>query len=108
MSEFDKLISMLDESGIPYERDDDNFTMLAYGMPVGGIRRIKYPKNEDFVCSVVFGHGTYGFESGKLEIMGLLTPQEELYDSVVGHLTAEEVFYRIRKHYNKEGFKGED
>ena len=99
MNEFDELIKMLDESGIPYERDDDNHMMLAYGVPVGGIRRIKYPKKEDFICSVVFGHGTYGFTSGKLEIMGLLTPEEEKYDSVLGYLTAEDVFNRINKHY---------
>lgn len=101
MSEFGKLIKMLDESGIPYERDDDDFLMLAYGMPYGGIKRIKYPKKEDFECSVVFGNGTYGFESGKLEIMGLLTPEEEKYDSVAGYLTAKEVFNRINKHYKE-------
>lgn len=99
MQEFDKLINMLDKSGIPYERDDDNFMMLAYGVPVGGIKRIKYPKKEDFICSVVYGHGTYGFESGKLEMMGLLTPEEEACDSVLGYLTARDVFDRIRKHY---------
>lgn len=92
---------MLDQSGIPYERDDDNFLMLAYGMPYGGIQRIKYPKKEDFVCSVVYGYGTYGYESGELEIMGLLTPEDEKYDSVVGHLTAKEVFDRISKHYKE-------
>ena len=102
MSEFDELIGMLDKSGIPYERDDANFTvMLAFGMPVSGIRRIKYPKKEDFVCSVIFGYGTYGFEDGKLEIMGLLTPDEEQYDSVAGYLTAEDVFNRISKHYKE-------
>lgn len=101
MSEFDELIAMLDKSGIPYERDDDNFVMLAYGMPYGGIRRIKYPKKEECICSVIFGRGTYGFESGELEIMGLLTPEEEKYDSVVGYLTAKEVFDRISKHYKE-------
>ena len=99
MSEFDELIKMLDESGIPYERDDDSSMTIIYGIPCGGIQRIKYPKREDFVCSVIYGHGTYGFESGKLEIMGLLTPEEEKYDSVVGYLTAKEVFDRINKHY---------
>lgn len=101
MSEFDELIIMLDKSGIPYERDDDSFTMLAFSTPLGGIKRIKYPKKEGFICSVVFGHGTYGFEVGELEIMGLLTPEEEKYDSVVGHLTAEDVFDRISKHYKE-------
>ena len=99
MGEFDKLIDMLNESGIPYERDDDNFMMLAFGTPVGGIKRIKYPKKEGFECSVIFGKGTYGFESGELEIMGLLTPEEEACYSVAGYLTAEEVFNRISKHF---------
>lgn len=34
--------------------------------------------------------------------MGLLTPDEEEYDSVLGYLTAEDVFERIRKHHNGE------
>jgi hypothetical protein len=32
-----------------------------------------------------------------IEIMGLLTPEEQEYDSVVGYLTAEEVFRRIKE-----------
>ncbi len=102
MEEFYKLIKMLDESGIPYERDDDLFTtVVAYRVPVGGIRRIKYPSISEKVCSVIFGYGTYGFESGKLEIMGLLTPEEMEEDSVVGGLTAKDVFDRISKHYKE-------
>lgn len=34
--------------------------------------------------------------------MGLLTPDEEEYDSVLGYLTAEDVFERIRRHHNGE------
>lgn len=46
--------------------------------------------------------GSYGREADLLEIMGLLTPEEEQHDSVLGHLTAENVFERIRKHYSGE------
>lgn len=98
MNEFDKLIKMLDDAEIPYERDDDEIL---------GIKRIKYPQNGLFVgglackCSVIFGNGTYGYEKGLLEIMGLLTDDELEYDSVVGYLTAKDVFDRISKHYKE-------
>lgn len=47
-------------------------------------------------------YGSYGKDEDKLEIMGLLTPDEEEHDSVLGYLTAEDVFERIRKHHNGE------
>lgn len=34
--------------------------------------------------------GSYGNEDDQEEIMGLLTPEEEKWDSVIGHLSAEE------------------
>lgn len=90
-AEFDKLVKMLDDAGIPYEREDSVgfFTM----------DRVKYPSIDDCECSVIYGYGSYGYDDGTLEIMGLLTPEEEEYDQVVGYLTAEEVFERISKHY---------
>lgn len=51
LNEFDKLVSMLDKAGIPYERDDED--------------------------------------------------EERKWDSVCGHLTAEDVFQRIKKHYEE-------
>ena len=89
MDEFDKLVKMLDDARIPYERCD--------GIE---IRRIHYPQNENFTCSAICGRGTYGNEKGLIEIMGLLTPEEEEMDSVVGHLTAKEVFGRILKDFS--------
>lgn len=56
--------------------------------------------DKDKICSVVEGHGTYGANEDKLEIMGLLTEEELEYDTVCGYLTAEDVFERIKKHYN--------
>ena len=55
MTEFEKLVKMLDEAGIPYERDDDadNF-VNCFGEEY--IKRIKYPKKGvDEVCSIVYG-----------------------------------------------------
>ena len=51
------------------------------------------------VVSVIQGFGTYGAEDDLLEIMGLLEP-EEGDGCVAGFLTAEEVFNRIKKHFN--------
>lgn len=96
LDEFHKLVFMLNEAGIPYERDDDpdDSTM--------DMKRIHYPQNNKFVCSAIFGHGSYGYEDGLLEIMGLLTDEELKIDNVLGHLTAEDVFQRIKKHYKGE------
>ena len=58
--------------------------------------------------SVIEGFGTYGAEQDKLEIMGGFTPWE-MYEqdlnegSVMGYLTANNVFNRIKK--NWEGRK---
>lgn len=42
--------------------------------------------------------GSYGNAEDLLEIMGLLTPEEE-WDSVLGWLTAEDVFNRMYQHW---------
>jgi len=42
--------------------------------------------------------GTFGSQEDKIEIMGLLTDEEAEHDSVLGYLTAEEVFERIKKY----------
>ena len=101
MTEFEKLVKMLDEAGIPYERDDDadNF-VNCFGEEY--IKRIKYPKKGvDEVCSIVYGRGTYGYPEGLLEICGLLTDEETKYDIVAGHLTAEDVFSRIKSDHEQ-------
>ena len=55
--------------------------------------------NEKRIISIVQGYGTYGEEDDLLEIMGLLTEEEEKIDSVTGYLTAENVFDRIVKYF---------
>ena len=52
------------------------------------------------VIDAIEHRGSYGQESDLLEIMGLLTPEEEEYDAVCGYLTAENVFERIKKHWD--------
>lgn len=82
-----KLEGMLKAEGIPfvYHRQPD---MCGF--------QICYPEDGDNrICSVILHSGSYGREEGLLEIMGLLTPEEEQYDDVVGYLTADDVFERI-------------
>ena len=55
------------------------------------------------VCSAIEHNGSYGREADKIKIMGLLTDEESKYDSVVGGLSAQEVFERIKKHYESGG-----
>lgn len=47
-------------------------------------------------------NGSFGFETGLIEIMGCIVP-ECVSDSVEGHLTANEVIERIEKYYASNG-----
>lgn len=100
-TEIFKLKEMLEEAKIPFEYEDES-------MPVEFIIDGKWEKyhicypafDKTRVCSIVQGRGTYGNENDLLEIMGLLTDKERKWgDSVAGHLTAEDVFNRIKNHY---------
>lgn len=85
--EFFKLEAMLKQADIPF--------VYEPCAAMGGFQ-ICYPeKGEGRRCSVILHNGSYGREEGLLEIMGLLTPEEEQYDDVVGYLTADDVFERI-------------
>lgn len=57
---------------------------------------------EKRVISIIQGYGTYGSNVDLLEIMGLLTEEEEKEGSVVGYLSAENVFDRIEKYYKNK------
>lgn len=62
--------------------------------------QIIYPENgKNRIADAVQHFGSYGAEEDFLEIMGLLTTEEEKCDSVVGHMTAKDVFDRIERHY---------
>ena len=86
-----KLHMMLLEKEIPHDirRDCDGWHIIY---PCTGLDR---------VLSAVEFKGTYGAEKDLIEIMGLLTPEELLMDSIKGYLTAEEVFNRIKEHYEE-------
>lgn len=87
-----RLQKMLEENDIPHviSRWLDGW-MVCY--PVAR-------PSEDCVIDAIENSHSYGYHEDRLEIMGLLTPEEEACDSVVGHLTAENVFERIKKHWD--------
>ena len=96
-----KLKQMLEKEKIPFD-----FTVRSYPELEKIAYHLEYPKkykvDSDRVVSVIEGSDSYGCEEDKLEIMGLLTPEEAEIDSVAGWLTADEVFKRIKEHYENE------
>ena len=93
-TEIFKLKDMLENAEIPFvwkeHKDYKNGYQILY--PVGGVQNI---------CSVIEHSFSYGNEKDLLEIQGLLTAEEEEYDSVLGNLTATDVFQRILSHWEK-------
>ena len=103
-----KLKVMLDEERIPYEFLDRSLVYDDYDNP-----RFKYPfyqiivynpifnqqENLTRLISVIQGYGTYGENKDLLEIQGCMTAEELKDNSVLGFLTAKEVFKRIKKNY---------
>lgn len=90
-TEIVRLDNMLTEANIPHEKHRflDGWQVVYF---VGGKR----------IADAVQHFGSYGNEKNLIEIMGLVDPEETM-DSVLGHLTAENVFDRISKHYKESG-----
>lgn len=90
-TEIMRLYDMLEDAEIPfYLRRNMDGWQICY--PV-------YRPQEECVCSCIQHFGSYGGTANTLEIMGLLTPEEHEADSVVGWLSAENVFNRIAAHW---------
>ena len=84
-----ELVDKLNAEGIPFE-----IRFLSNGFQVA------YPDNRDNrVCSVICHNGSYGKGNGYMEMMGLLTADESIYDDVAV-LTVDEIFRRITEHYH--------
>ena len=101
MLEIERLEEMLRKEGIPYLRRSQD---LRPQMHNWFKHQIIYPNSYAVpgrVCSVIQGTCTYGGLENKLEIMGLLTAEEKENDDVCGWLTAEDVFARIKAHWEK-------
>ena len=85
-----RLDEMLTDANIPHvlEKFLDGWCVL-------------YPTKENAIADAVEHYGSYGNSANLLEIMGLITPEEEEHDSVLGHLTADDVFARMSEHYHR-------
>ena len=94
-TEIFKLKEKLDAIDLDYEFHDRGYKTLRYEH----YQILLLDENEERIVSVVQGSGTYGANQNRLEIMGLLTPEEEECDSVVGWLSADEVYERIMNYY---------
>lgn len=94
MTEMAKLATMLTNAGVPFEMRDH----------WSDTKQICYPNCENVVCDAVCFPGSYGYNEGLLEIMGLVD-EDEVGDTVEGHLTAVAVFQRIYDHY-RETYRG--
>ena len=93
-----KLKEMLEEANIPFEFDVDDF------MGSEGYQIIIYSKDgTTILCDCFESLRSYGNKEDKLEIMDGLTEEEnEDYHSVLGWLTAEEVFKRFKYCYEND------
>ena len=82
-----RLCSMLQAANIPFEIRNcwDGY-------------QVCYPSIEGRISDAICHSGSYGYQQGLLEIMGLVD-EEEVGDSVEGWLTAEQVFERWHKHW---------
>lgn len=115
--EIHKLKKMLEDADIPFdwiegwgydEKETEKLRKIAPDLM--DRYQICYPKGsfkrcDDRWISVIEGFGTYGAEQDRLEIMGGFTPWERYEygegDSVIGHLTARNVYQRIKNHWEE-------
>jgi len=87
-----RLKEMLIENQIPFNfKTINKFNLGGY--------QLFYPSCDNAICLVIQSGISCGNEHNMLEIRGLWTEQEAQDNSVVGWLTAEEVFKRIHKDY---------
>jgi hypothetical protein len=89
-----KLKTMLEDAKIPFLFKDDMYN--GYKKPSYQIEIIK---NGIRLCDAVQNYGSYGEEKDLIEIMGGLTYEENKKDSVLGYLTADDVFKRFKYCY---------
>ena len=100
----EKLAKMLDDANIPYEmhRTLLGSPQICYYGKDGKHEQTKgvyYGSGYGTVCDVIYG---YGREQGLLEISGLLTEEEKVHNTVLGGLSAENIFQRIKSDWESE------
>lgn len=89
-----KLKEMLEMASIPF----------CFSKLFNGYHIVYRDKGDELICSVIEHGYSYGHEKDLLEIIGLMTKKEKrkTQDDVLGYLTANNVYQRIKKHYLKE------
>ena len=85
-AEIFRLSSMLDKEKIIHEV---RYKINGY--------QLAYPSFDNCICSATCNKYSYGGNRGLLEISGLIDEKESLHD-VLGYLSAEDVFKRIKKY----------
>lgn len=100
-----RLKEMLEKEHIPFKYEKHLTTAFDFLYGLSGRQHICYPEKDPqkTICSVIQGPGTYGNEENRIEIMGLITAaeMEKAKDDVLGWLSAENVFERIKNHWIK-------
>lgn len=91
-----KLKQMLVREGISFEFNDSIFLSDGY--------QIVIYKNGERICDAVQHAWSYGSEEDLIEISGGLTEEELKSDTVLGYLTAEEVFKRFKYCYENNTY----
>lgn len=105
-----KLKEMLEKANIPFKFTDDLFNTksihIELRQQIQDAIKDQYPaysiqiiKNGKVLCDAVEHTLSYGNKEDLLEIMGGLTEEEQENDSVLGYLTAKEVFKRFKYCY---------
>ena len=97
MLEILKLKEMLEKANIPFEFNDEFFGKFM--KPSYQIVIYDKKNKKTKLCDVIYHFGSYGYEQNLLEIMGALTEEEFEDNSVLGYLTADEVFKRFKYCY---------
>ena len=103
-----KLDEMLTAAEIPHDLNRHmagGYQLVYYGKkgkPVAPEGHF-YGAGYGAICSAIESPMSYGSEKDLIEIQGLLTPEERKTGrGVAGSLTAEDVFNRIKKHWEAE------
>lgn len=91
-----RLKAMLEDAAIPFWWKEKHFDGHLIAYPDKGENKL--------VCSVIECQYSFGWKKDLLEIKGLMTQEEKRKtgDDVLGYLTAENVFDRIKKHWDKQ------
>ena len=99
LTELDRLETMLRDAGIEYEREDSSNGRTGFLWEFHQLRH-PAPYGEKWLWDVICNTGSYGYQSGLLELWGRNISQPE------GWLRAEECFEKIKeilKDYERSG-----